>query len=89
MVNGGGDGRMDGRTDGWMEGRTDGRTDGRLEIPSCVLQDFVPFGAAAQKQLSRPQFCFPDLKSAFQASNLPLRPQIGPSDLRPVPRPQF
>ena len=30
------------RTDGQMDGRTDGRTD----FP-CVLQDFVPFGAAA------------------------------------------
>ena len=28
--------------DGWMDGRTDGRTN----FP-CVLQDFVPFGAAA------------------------------------------
>ena len=26
--------------------RTDGRTDGRTDSP-CVLQDFVPFGAAA------------------------------------------
>ena len=31
-----------GLTDGWMNGRTDGRTDS-----PCVLQDFVPFGAAA------------------------------------------
>ena len=29
-------------------GRTDVRTDGRTDSP-CVLQDFVPFGAAAQK----------------------------------------
>ena len=28
--------------------RTDGRTDKRTKVP-CVLQDFVPFGAAAQK----------------------------------------
>ena len=28
------------------EGRMDGRTDGRTDSP-CVLQDFVPFGAAA------------------------------------------
>ena len=38
-----------GRTDGRTEGRMEGRKDGRLEIPPCVLQDFVPFGAAAQK----------------------------------------
>ena len=39
-----------GRTNGWMDGRTDGRTYGRTygrtDSP-CVLQDFVPFGAAA------------------------------------------
>ena len=29
-----------------MDGQTDGRTDGRTDSP-CVLQDFVPFGAAA------------------------------------------
>ena len=38
------DGRAEGRTDR----QTDGRTDGETESP-CVLQDFVPFGAAAQK----------------------------------------
>ena len=37
----GGDGRTDGRTDE----RTNGRTDERKS--PCVLQDFVPFGAAA------------------------------------------
>ena len=31
--------RTDGRMDGWMDGQAD--------FP-CVLQDFVPFGAAAQ-----------------------------------------
>ena len=31
---------------GQKEGRQDGRTDGRTDSP-CVLQDFVPFGAAA------------------------------------------
>ena len=30
-------------------GGMDGRTDGCMEIHPCVLQDFVPFGAAAQK----------------------------------------
>ena len=39
------DGRMDGRTDGRTDGWTDGRTD-KQKFP-CVLQDFVPFGAAA------------------------------------------
>ena len=34
----------DGRTYGWMDGRKDRRTDS-----PCVLQDFIPFGAAAQK----------------------------------------
>ena len=34
-----------------MNGRTDGRTDERTDEQKspCVLQDFVPFGAAAQK----------------------------------------
>ena len=54
---------MDGRTnrgtdrwtDRWTDGQTDGRTDGRTDRwtderkSPCVLQDFVPFGAAAQK----------------------------------------
>ena len=31
-------------------GRTDVRTYGRTDSP-CVLQDFVPFGAAAQKMI--------------------------------------
>ena len=31
-----------GQTTGWTDGQTDGRTDS-----PCVLQDFVPFGAAA------------------------------------------
>ena len=33
---------------GFLAERTDGRTDGQTDSP-CVLQDFVPFGAAAQK----------------------------------------
>ena len=33
--------------DGWMDGRMDRQMDKR-KCP-CVLQDFVPFGAAAQK----------------------------------------
>ena len=36
--------------DGWMDGQTDGHTDGRTDSP-CVLQDFVPFRAAAQKNI--------------------------------------
>ena len=43
---GGTNGRTDERTDGQMDVRTDGWTDGRTDSP-CVLQDFVPFGAAA------------------------------------------
>ena len=31
------------------DGQTDGRTDKRTKVP-CVLQDFVPFRAAAQKK---------------------------------------
>ena len=31
-----------------MDVQRDGRMDGRTD-PPCVLQDFVPFGAAAQK----------------------------------------
>ena len=43
------DGQMDGWTDGRMDGWTDGRTNERMEnLP--ILQDFVPIGAAAQKQ---------------------------------------
>ena len=41
-------GGMDGRTDVCRDGRTYRRTDSL-----CVLQDFVPFGAAAQKQRER------------------------------------
>ena len=37
------------RQGGQTDGRTDGRTDIRTESP-CVLQDFVPFGTAAQKE---------------------------------------
>ena len=33
---------------GGRDGRTDGQTNGQTDSP-CVLQDFVPFGAAAQK----------------------------------------
>ena len=40
---------LGGGTDGRMDGRTDGRTDGQTDSP-CVLEDFVPFGAAAQKE---------------------------------------
>ena len=45
----GGDRWMDGRMNGWMDGRTDGRTDRQTNERKspCVLQDFVPFGAAA------------------------------------------
>ena len=35
------------RPEGAWGGRTDGRTDERKS--PCVLQDFLPFGAAAQK----------------------------------------
>ena len=36
---------------GGTNGRTDGRTDGQTDERKspCVLQDFIPFGAAAQK----------------------------------------
>ena len=37
-----------GGTDVRTNGHTDVRTDGRTDSP-CVLQDFVPFGAVAQK----------------------------------------
>ena len=39
------------QTEGWMDGRTDGRTDS-----PCVLQDFVPFGAAALLPLNLNHF---------------------------------
>ena len=44
---------MDGWTDRWIDGQTDGMTAGRTDREMdrqkspCVLQDFVPFGAAA------------------------------------------
>ena len=34
---------------GWMDGWIDGRTDGQIPNSPRVLQDFVPFGTAAQK----------------------------------------
>ena len=37
------------------QGGTYGRTDGRTDSP-CVLQDFVPFGAAAQKKKTTGRF---------------------------------
>ena len=47
-----GDEHMDGRIDGRTDGRTDGWTDGWTnKRKSPVLQDFVPFGAAAQKEI--------------------------------------
>ena len=53
----GGDGRTDGRT----YGRTYVRTYGRTDSP-CVLQDFVPFGAAAQKRTRMDNFGIFSLK---------------------------
>ena len=47
------DRQTDGRTDGWTDGRMDGQTDGWTDSP-CVLQDFVPFGAAALLTLQLP-----------------------------------
>ena len=41
--------------DGAGGGRTYGRTDGRTDSP-CVLQDFVPFGAAALLPLNLNHF---------------------------------
>ena len=40
--------RPEGSDEGGTNERTNGRTDERK--PPCVLQDFVPFGAAAQKR---------------------------------------
>ena len=55
------DGQMDGWTDGQIDRQTDGQTDGRTDgwtnkSPTCVLQDFVPFGVAAQKT-AKDQIC--------------------------------
>ena len=47
--------------------RTDGWTDGRTDSP-CVLQDFVPFGAAAQKANFRPEG--PDFGLRTESPNL-------------------
>ena len=41
------DGGTYGRTDEWMDGQMDGQTDS-----PCVLQDFIPFEAAAQKVMA-------------------------------------
>ena len=49
------DGRMDRRTDRRIDGRTDGQMDGRMDgkmyeqKSPCILQDFIPLGAAALK----------------------------------------
>ena len=42
----------------WGGERINKRTNERTKVP-CVLQDFVPFGAAAQKQVipAKPLFC--------------------------------
>ena len=44
MMRWGGDGRTYGQTDGRTDGQTDGQTD---RNSPCVLEDFVPFRAAA------------------------------------------
>ena len=41
-------GREGGRTDGQMDGQTDKREEEQKSL--CVLKDFVPFRAAAQKK---------------------------------------
>ena len=46
----------------WGDERTNGRTDKRTKVP-CVLQDFIPFGAAAQKP-------DPNLQAEIWASRL-------------------
>ena len=45
----------EGLTNEWTDGRTDGRTEGRTNKQKSpyVLQDFVPFGAAVQKERKR------------------------------------
>ena len=45
------DGRIDRRMDGWTNGQTDEQMNEQTNERKspCVLQDFVPFGAAAQK----------------------------------------
>ena len=43
--------RLEPEGDGWMDGRTDGRMDERKS--PYVLQDFVPFGAAALLPLTQ------------------------------------
>ena len=49
--------QMDGRTDEWMDKWTDERKS------PCILQDFVPFGAAAQKeQVAQGQFVVSDTR---------------------------
>ena len=42
-----------------MKGGTNERTDGRTDERKspCVLQDFVPFGAAAQKSMTNGKLC--------------------------------
>ena len=46
---------------GGADERTNGRTDERKS--PCVLQDFVPFGAAAQKASETPNQAFQTLRS--------------------------
>ena len=49
---------MDGQTNKWMDGWM-----GEQKSP-CVLQDFVPFGAAAQKADLRPERAYFRLERA-------------------------
>ena len=65
-------------------GGTDGRTYGCTEILPCVLQDFVPFGSAAQKgdpnQPPRPRLIPETTTLALVTPILALETPINPGD---------
>ena len=52
-----------------MDERTNGRTDKRTKVP-CILQDFVPFGAAAQKEKEKEQVAQGNIWSAIPVALL-------------------
>ena len=69
--------------DVWTDRHTAGDTDGWTDSP-CVLQDFVPFGAAAKKgddifvsaKMSRPYLSFKTFVTNGIVSNLLVSPFV-------------
>ena len=78
-----------------MDGQTDGQTDGRMEkwtgiSPSPhVLQDFIPFGAAAQKFLISPLTTSNTTAGLHSAAISQLKAKNSLSLLQPLQTPQL